>query len=94
VDVLGVSVDEPDDNAEFRKAEGLRYELVSDPGKELAEELGLLKETGDYGLRTARYTYLLDPNGTILRIWEVGPGEAIDVHPDEVLQAVLQTGAS
>jgi peroxiredoxin Q/BCP len=94
VAVLGASVDEPELNSSFCEAEGLRYDLVSDPGKELAEELGLLKEMGDYGMRTARYTYLVDPDGTILRVWEVGPGDAIDVHPDEVLEAVQQTGGS
>jgi peroxiredoxin Q/BCP len=94
VAVLGASVDEPELNSSFCEAEGLRYDLVSDAGKELAEELGLLKEMGDYGMRTARYTYLLDPDGTILRVWEVGPGDAIDVHPDEVLEAVQQTGGS
>jgi peroxiredoxin Q/BCP len=92
VEVVGASVDEPGLNASFCDAESLGYELVSDPGKELADELGLLTETGDHGLRTARYTYLLDPDGTILRIWEVGSGDAIDVHPDEVLEAVRQAG--
>jgi hypothetical protein len=29
-----------------------------------------------------------------LREGEVGPGDAIDVHPDEVLAAVQQTGGS
>jgi len=92
VDILGAGVDEPDLNASFCEAESLGYELVSDPGKELAEELGLLKETGDHGIRTARYSYLLDPDGTILRIWNVGTGDANDAHPDEVLEAVQQAG--
>jgi peroxiredoxin len=88
VEILGASVDEPEYNAEFKDAEALRYDLVSDPGKELAEELGLLKDVGDHGLRTARFTYLLEPDGTILRIWEVGPGDAIEAHPGEVLEVV------
>ena len=49
-------------------------------------ELGLIEEMGeDRVLRTARYTYLLEPDGTIVKIWQVGKGELIDVHPDEVL---------
>jgi len=52
-----------------------------------------LMDAGDYGLRTARVTYLLDPDGTIVRIWEVGPGDAIDVHPDEVLETVQRLGS-
>jgi peroxiredoxin len=86
-------VDEPDLNAEFRSTEGLRYDLISDPDRELAKDLGLLMDAGDYGLRTARVTYLLDPDGTIVRIWEVGPDDAIDVHPDEVLETVQRLGS-
>ena len=90
---MAASVDEPDLNAEFRSTEGLRYDLISDPDRELAKDLGLLMDAGDYGLRTARVTYLLDPDGTIVRIWEVGPGDAIDVHPDEVLETVQRLGS-
>jgi peroxiredoxin len=90
VDVIGASVDEPDYNAEFCDAERLRYELVSDPGRELAGELGLLQDLSEhgYGFRARRVTYLVEPDSTILRIWIVGLGDAIDVHPDEVLEVV------
>jgi peroxiredoxin Q/BCP len=88
-DILGASVDVADLNARFCDAEGLRYQLISDPGKELAQELGLLEEIGEYGMRTARVTYLIEANGTILQIWRVARGvDAIDVHPDTVLERV------
>jgi peroxiredoxin Q/BCP len=91
VDVLGASVDEPEYNAEFCDAEGLRYDLVSDPGGELAGELGILQDLSEHGhgLRARRVTYLVEPDGTILKLWVVGAGDAIDAHPDEVLELVL-----
>jgi len=88
--VLGASVDSSEVNAEFREQEGLEYSLFSDPTRELAGELGLLTEKGN----AARTTYLLDPDGTILRIWQVGGGDAIDAHPDEVLEAVRELAAA
>lgn len=88
VDVLGASVDAQERNADFCDQEDLQFELVSDPGRELAEELGILTEAViDGETVAARFTYLLEADGTILKIWEVGPGEAIDAHPDEVLAA-------
>jgi peroxiredoxin Q/BCP len=92
VDVVGASVDEADVNARFCDAEGLRYELVSDPSKALADELGLVEEIGNHGLRTARVTYLIEPGGTILQIWTVTSYEAIHAHPEEVLATVRQLG--
>jgi peroxiredoxin len=63
------------------------YPLASDPGMALATKLGILTEYEErqFAVRT---TYLVDPDGTILRVWTVGRGEAIDVHPDEVLAEV------
>lgn len=72
-------------NAEFSEKEGLAYPLVSDPEKRLADELGILVDRGERGFLAARVTYLLAGDGTILKVWEVEPGDAIDVHPDEVL---------
>ena len=88
VDVIGASMDTSERNGAFAEAEGLAYDLDSDPTAELTDELGIVIDIENYGLRSARYTYLLEADGTILRIWQVGGGDAIDAHPDEVLEAV------
>jgi peroxiredoxin Q/BCP len=89
VDVIGASIDPEELNAEFREKEQLEYGLVSDTTHELANQLGLIEEMGENRvLRAARYTYLLEPDGTIVEIWQVGKGELIDTHPDEVLDFV------
>jgi peroxiredoxin Q/BCP len=93
VDVIGASVDTIEDNAAFREAEGLGYELVSDTGAELSDELGIANEIEGYGVRSARYTYLLEPDGTIVRIWKVGGGDAIVEHPGEVLETARALAA-
>ncbi len=87
--MIGASLDPEELNAEFREKEELEYDLVSDTTHELGNELGLVEEMGDDKvLRAARTTYLLDPDGTILQVWQVGRGDLIDVHPDEVLDFV------
>ena len=72
-------------NAEFRAKEGLRFELVSDPSRRLITELGIVRESEQRGQIARRVTYLLDPDGTIVKVWEV---EDIDDHPVEVLAEV------
>ena len=91
--MIGASVDTSERNEEFRAAEGLEYEVLSDPTTELAGELGLLEEIKGYGLRSARTTYLLDADGTIRRIWRVGRTDSLDEHPGEVLAAVRPEAA-
>jgi peroxiredoxin len=73
---------------EFQAKEELPYALVSDPSRDLTGKLGILMDGAERGLIATRVTYLLNRDGMIVRIWEVGAGDAIDVHPDEVLAAV------
>ncbi len=83
--MIGASLDPEELNAEFREQEELEYELVSDTTHALGNELGLVEEKTQ---RAARTTYLLESDGTILKLWQVGRGDLIDVHPDEVLAFV------
>jgi peroxiredoxin Q/BCP len=84
-EVIGVSIDSDERHAEFRDECGLRFPLASDPGGALTESLGLLKQYGEHGSFARRVTYLLDADGIVQRVWDVGDaGE----HPQEVLAAV------
>ena len=69
----------------FRLKNQLRFEVVSDPTRELITELGIVRESESRGRIAQRVTYLLDPDGTIAKVWEV---EDIDAHPGEVLEEV------
>ncbi len=84
-EVVGVSVDSADRNDEFRTECGLDFPLVSDEGGTLTTELDLMKQYGDHGTFARRVTYLLDADGVVQRVWDVGE---IAEHPDEVLAAV------
>src|SRR3954454_11858133 len=58
-EVIGVSTDPADRNAEFRSECGLDFPLVSDESAELTNELDLMKDYGEYGSFARRVTYLL-----------------------------------
>jgi len=84
-EVIGVSTDLTDKNAEFRSECGLDFPLVSDEDASLTSGLDLMKDYGEYGSFARRVTYLLDADGVVQRVWDVtDAGE----HPEEVLQAV------
>ena len=84
-EVIGVSTDLTDKNAEFRSECGLDFPLVSDEDASLTTGLDLMKDYGEYGSFARRVTYLLDADGVVQRVWDVtDAGE----HPEEVLQAV------
>ena len=78
--VYGVSLDSPESHREFRAKYNLNFPLLTDEDGRASEALGVLRENR----RTAnRATFLLDPDGTISRVYpEVSP----ETHADEILQ--------
>jgi peroxiredoxin Q/BCP len=82
VRLVGVSVDPKDANAKFAADCGLDFALVSDEGGELTNQLGLMKNYGEYGDMAARVTLLVDENGVIQELWSV---EDIRSHVQEVV---------
>jgi peroxiredoxin Q/BCP len=86
-EVVGISIDTSDANSEFKNECGLDFPIVSDEGAVLTKELDLMKQYGEHGIFARRMTYLLDADGVVQRVWEVGE---IGGHPEEVLAAVEQ----
>ena len=80
IQVYGVSLDSPESHREFRAKYDLNFPLLTDEGGRASEALGVLRENR----RTAnRVTFLLDPEGTISKVYpEVSP----ETHADEILQ--------
>jgi peroxiredoxin Q/BCP len=78
--VYGVSLDSPESHREFRAKYNLNFPLLTDEGGRASEVLGVLRENR----RTAnRVTFLLDPDGTISRVY---PEDSPETHADEILQ--------
>lgn len=87
--VIGVSKDTCASHQKFIEKKKLTFTLVSDTEHALMEAFGTWGERSFMGktyMGTSRSTFLIDPAGKVVRVWEsVKPLG----HPDEVL-AVLQ----
>lgn len=92
VEVLGVSFDSPEDNAEFVKKHGFPFRLLSDSDKQLAVQVGAADSTSRLWAR--RISYLVGPDGTVLEAYsDVDPGS----HAERVLSdiaALAQAGST
>lgn len=85
--VVGISVDGPASHDRFKAKHGLDLALVSDEDHAVVEAYGVWVEKSMYGRKymgTERATFLLGPDGTVLKIWRK---VKVPGHVDEVLKA-------
>ena len=67
VDIVGVSFDDPARNAEFVKAEGFPFRLLSDQSHGLAMSVGAADSADAPVAR--RISYLVGPDGTVRQVY-------------------------
>jgi peroxiredoxin Q/BCP len=83
--VLGVSIDTVKSHKKFEEKYELPFTLLADDEKKIVKKYGVWakkKFMGREYLGTLRTSFLIDPKGTIAKIYEnVNP----DVHADEIL---------
>jgi thioredoxin-dependent peroxiredoxin len=86
--VWSVSVLDAASKARFKAKHGLTFPLLADPDHEVAERYGVWVEksmSGNTYWGIQRATFLIDPEGTIARVW---PKVKVEGHAAEVLEAV------
>jgi thioredoxin-dependent peroxiredoxin len=86
-DILGVSADPIKAQDAFKKKHDLNISLGSDETHKILEAYGVWGEKSMYGktfMGILRVTFLLGPDGRIVRIW---PKVKVDGHAEEVLAA-------
>lgn len=85
VKVLGISTDSVASHKKFANKYKLPFTLLADENKEVVKKYGVWAEKSMYGRKymgTLRNSYLVDPQGKIVRIYEkVKPAE----HAEQVL---------
>jgi peroxiredoxin Q/BCP len=80
VEILGVSFDTPEDNANFVRQQGFPFRLLSDTDRTLAAAAGAASDPHQPVAR--RISYLVGPNGKVVKVYpQVTPG----THAQEVL---------
>ncbi|MGC1648152.1 MAG: peroxiredoxin [Candidatus Sulfotelmatobacter sp.] len=84
--ILGVSVDDVDSHKSFCTKEGLNFKLLADSNHAVVQQYGSIMEYNGVTL-AARNTFLIDPTGTIRKVYlKVNP----QGHSEEVLADLQQ----
>ncbi len=83
--VLGVSLDTVESHKTFCTKDSLTFKLLADPDHKVIDAYGVPIATMGENKFAKRDTYLIGPDGKILKFWEV---KAVDKHSDEVLAAI------
>jgi peroxiredoxin Q/BCP len=82
--IVGVSVDTPDSHKQFCTKESLTFRLLADPEHKVVDQYGSMMDGHPVA---ARNTFLIDPQGKIVKVWtKVDPQH----HSEEVLEAINQ----
>ncbi len=95
--VIGVSADDVDSHGQFATKYSLNFPLLADAGAELAKAFGAYGTKNFYGKVSEgvmRQTFLIDPNGEILKAWKK---VSVDDHAQEVetaLKTALEAGSA
>ena len=86
--VLGVSILDEKSKARFAEKHGLTFPLLADANHEVAEKYGVWQEKTNYGRKymgIARTTYLIGPDGKVVRRWDK---VKVEGRAEEVLGAI------
>lgn len=86
--VLGVSILDEKSKAKFAKKHGLTFPLLADADHDVAEKYGVWQQKMRYGRKymgIVRTTYLIGPDGRVLRRWDK---VKVDGHAEEVAKAL------
>jgi len=87
--VVGVSPDSEKSHARFIDKHALKVELLSDPVHQVLEKYGVWQKKKMYGkeyMGVVRTTYLIDPRGTVVKVWEK---VKVKGHAEEVKETLL-----
>jgi peroxiredoxin Q/BCP len=88
--ILGVSRDSLKSHDNFKCKQNYPFNLISDQDESLCQLFDVIKMKNMYGKQVRgieRSTFLIDPNGVLVREWRK---VSVKGHCDQVLEAVIQ----
>lgn len=84
--VLGVSLDTVDSHKQFCTKDSLTFKILADPEHKVVDEYGVPIMSGGGNKYATRDTFLISPDGKIMKTWQVG--KDIQTHSADVLTAI------
>lgn len=87
-EIVGVSRDSVESHKKFKEKYGIPYRLLADVDSAVCDAFGVIVEKNNYGKKSMgiqRSTFLVDPQGTIVRVW---PKVSVEGHAADVLAAI------
>ena len=85
--VLGVSLDTVESHKTFCSKDSLNFKLLADPEGKVIAQYGVPVMTRGEAKFAMRDTYLIGPDGKVLKFWQV---KDVQAHSDEVLAAIAE----
>jgi peroxiredoxin Q/BCP len=85
--VLGVSLDTVESHKTFCSKDGLNFKLLADPNHKVIDAYGVPIATMGTNQFAKRDTFLIGPDGKVLKFWEV---KGVQTHSDDVLAAIAE----
>jgi peroxiredoxin Q/BCP len=86
--IVGVSRDSVESHQKFKKKYEFPFTLLADTESKICDAFGVIVEKNMYGkksLGVQRSTFLIDPKGTIVKVW---PKVSVEGHAAEVLASL------
>ena len=85
--VLGVSLDTVESHKTFCSKDSLTFKLLADPDHKVIDAYGVPVMARGEMKFAQRDTFLISPNGKVLKVWQV---KDIATHSDDVLAAIQE----
>merc|ERR1719215_1696032 len=87
--IVGVSVDTPEKNAQFCTEEKLDFYMLSDARGEVSKAYGSAISLPGFGTFSNRQTYIIDPEGMVRHVF-LDVESHVSTHSQEVLEKLQQ----
>lgn len=94
--ILGVSTDGAESHRKFREKHGLPFPLLVDEGAKVSSMFGAWGEKALYGRRSigmTRSTFIVGPDGKLLKVWKRAKAEGHGAAVLATLQDITNSGA-
>ncbi len=91
--IVGASFDTVEEQKAFADDQGFPYALVSDPDRVMGRAYEVERDPDHpFAALPQRITYLIAPDGTIAKAYDLNASKTLDEHADDLLADIAALG--